>query len=79
MHLEAASGGMVAVAETSERQYWLQCSASALVNNMTRCQLCQQVRPTKSVTFDRNVGMLVLRRMYRFSGQICKACTRQKF
>lgn len=53
--------------------------ASAVINGMGRCQLCQQMRPTRSVTFNRNVGMLVLRRMYKFTGQLCKTCIRRKF
>ena len=54
-------------------------SASAALNNMVRCQLCQQMRATRNVTFNRNVGMLVLRRRYSVRGQFCKTCIGRKF
>jgi len=54
-------------------------SSSDVLNAMGRCQLCHQVRVTKPVTFNRNVGMLVLRRLYSVRGEFCKTCIRSKF
>ena len=44
-----------------------------------RCQLCQQMRATRSVTFHRNVGMLVARRSYSVKGELCKSCIHKRF
>jgi hypothetical protein len=54
-------------------------SATASVNSIARCQLCQQMRATRSVSFHRNVGMLVARRMYSVNGELCRPCIHEKF
>jgi hypothetical protein len=52
---------------------------SASVDGIGRCQLCQQMRTTKSISFHRNVGMLVACRTYSMSGELCKSCIHKKF
>ncbi|HXX19297.1 MAG TPA: hypothetical protein VEJ46_07830 [Candidatus Acidoferrum sp.] len=54
-------------------------SATASLGTIGRCQLCQQMRATKSVTFHRNIGMLVARRTRSISGELCKSCIHRKF
>jgi hypothetical protein len=53
-------------------------AASASINSMGRCQLCQQMRATRSVSFHRNVGMLVARKKYSINGELCKPCIHRK-
>lgn len=52
---------------------------SGALNSMGRCQLCQQMRATRSVTFHRNIGMFVMRRGYSVKGELCKSCIHRKF
>jgi hypothetical protein len=37
------------------------------------------MRPTKSVTFRRNVGMLFARRTYTIQGDLCRSCLHKSF
>jgi len=46
---------------------------------MQACQSCRNVRLTTSVSFRRNVGMLVFRRTYKIQGFLCKSCVRKFF
>lgn len=46
---------------------------------MNRCQGCGQMRVTRVVSFYRNVGMLLARRTYSLSGELCKSCIHRKF
>jgi len=54
-------------------------AAAPALGAIGRCQLCQQMRATRSVTFHRNVGMLVARRSYSVKGDFCKSCIHKKF
>jgi hypothetical protein len=44
-----------------------------------RCQHCGNMRQTAHVIFQRNVGMLVIRRSYKLQGNFCKSCVRKSF
>jgi hypothetical protein len=44
-----------------------------------RCQACGNMRPTKYVTFYRNVGMLLARRTYTINGEMCRPCIHKGF
>jgi len=46
---------------------------------MGRCQLCQQMRATRNVSFHRNVGMFVARRLHSTNGELCRSCIHKKF
>ena len=39
-----------------------------------KCQVCGSMRQTAPVTFNRNIGMIVLRQTRRISGNMCKTC-----
>ena len=39
-----------------------------------RCQVCGNMRQTSPVTFNRNIGMIVLRQTRSISGNMCKTC-----
>jgi hypothetical protein len=54
-------------------------STVAPLNAMGRCQLCQQMRAVRNVSFHRNVGMLVRRRMHSIHADLCKTCIHRKF
>jgi len=54
-------------------------AAASPLSALGRCRLCQQMRATRSVTFHRNVGMLVARRQYSVKGDFCKSCIHRKF
>jgi hypothetical protein len=54
-------------------------STTAAINAMTRCEICQQMRGTRMVSFHRNVGMIVTRRLYSMNLQLCRACIHRKF
>ena len=54
-------------------------AAASPLGAIGRCQLCQQMRATRDVTFHRNVGMLVARRSYSVKGDFCKSCIHEKF
>jgi hypothetical protein len=45
----------------------------------TRCQMCGNMRPTKSVTLRRNVGMLFARRTYKIQGDRCRSCIHKAY
>jgi len=49
------------------------------VNSIGRCQVCGSVRQTSSVTFHRNIGMLVVRQTRSIQGNMCKICVGKKF
>ncbi len=44
-----------------------------------RCQACGNMRQTKYVSFQRNVGMLLARRTYTVRGDMCKACIHKRY
>ena len=43
-------------------------------NAIGRCQVCGSMRQTAPVTFNRNIGMIVLRQTRSISGNMCKTC-----
>jgi len=47
--------------------------------SMQRCQLCGGIGLTQPVTFRRNVGMVLARRTYKISGNLCKGCIHQQY
>jgi hypothetical protein len=46
---------------------------------LQRCQRCGSMRATAHVNFQRNLGMLFIRRTYRLDGNLCKSCIRKHF
>lgn len=54
-------------------------SASRPLNLIRRCQVCQQMRATRTIWFYRNVGMLFARRTYKLNADLCKPCIHKKF
>jgi hypothetical protein len=46
---------------------------------MGRCQVCGNVRLTSPVTFQHNIGMIVLRQTRSIRGNMCKTCMRSKY
>ncbi|HXX45538.1 MAG TPA: hypothetical protein VEJ38_12475 [Candidatus Acidoferrales bacterium] len=54
-------------------------AAAPPLGEFRRCQLCKQMRATTSVTFHRNVGMLVTRRGFSVTGKLCRSCIHRKF
>jgi hypothetical protein len=48
--------------------------APSPVNTMGHCQSCKNMRQLQSVTYFRNVGMLVARRTVTVKGDLCRSC-----
>lgn len=46
----------------------------AAPSTIGRCQVCGNMRQTSPVTFNRNIGMIVLRQTRSISGNMCKTC-----
>jgi hypothetical protein len=49
-------------------------NAAQPANAIGRCQVCGSMRQTAPVTFNRNIGMIVLRQTRSISGNMCKTC-----
>ncbi len=43
------------------------------------CQMCRRDVPTKFVTLQQNIGMLVARQLRTVRGNLCKRCIRKQF
>src|SRR5262249_19128076 len=43
------------------------------------CQSCRQILRTKLVSFQRNVGMIFMRRTYKLTGNLCESCIHKHF
>jgi len=52
---------------------------NAPVSEFSRCQICKEMRATRTVSFYRNVGMLVARRQVSMTANLCKTCMGRKF
>ena len=46
---------------------------------MGRCQICGNMRQTSQVTFNHNIGMVILRQTRTIQGSMCKTCMRSKY
>ena len=44
-----------------------------------QCQVCGNMRQTSPVTFQRNIGMIVLRQTKSIQGNMCKTCMSSKY
>ena len=49
-------------------------NAAQPANAIGRCQVRGSMRQTAPVTFNRNIGMIVLRQTRSISGNMCKTC-----
>ncbi len=49
------------------------------LNALGHCQFCGQMRQTSPVTFQRNIGMLVMRQTKSLKGNLCKTCVKKNF
>jgi hypothetical protein len=54
-------------------------SAANPAGVMARCQVCGNVRQTSTVTFQHNIGMIVLRQTRSIQANMCKTCMRSKY
>lgn len=54
-------------------------SDSSQLNAIGSCQVCGNMRHTRSVAFYRNVGMLLMRRTYTVKGELCRPCIHKYF
>lgn len=54
-------------------------AAAPTLSASGRCWLCQQMRATRKVTFHRTAGMLVIRRGYSRTGELCRSCIHRKY
>jgi hypothetical protein len=52
---------------------------SEMVGSMKPCQLCRSMRTTQSVTFHRNIGMLVARQTRSIKADMCKTCMSKNY
>lgn len=46
---------------------------------MGQCQSCGGIRMTSTVTFHRNIGMLLARQTIRLQANLCKTCMGKKY
>ena len=46
---------------------------------MRACQMCKQMRSVATISFHRNVGMVVARRTYTLRGELCKSCMNRAY
>jgi len=53
--------------------------APSPVSEFSRCQICNEMRATATVSFYRNIGMLVARRQVSMTRNLCKTCMGRKF
>jgi len=53
--------------------------AAAVIGAMSRCQACNEMRVTRTVSFYRNIGMLVARRQVTLTANLCKTCMGRKY
>ena len=54
-------------------------SLSNVVGSMKPCQLCRNIRPTRSVTFRRNIGMVVVHQTRTLRADMCKTCMTKNY
>ncbi len=54
-------------------------AATASATQMARCGSCGNVRQVVPVTYNHNIGMLVLRRTVTLKGFLCKSCVHKHF
>lgn len=44
-----------------------------------QCSVCSEYAPTKYYEYNRNVGMIVLRKRYFIQGEMCEKCSSKNF
>lgn len=49
------------------------------VNSLGRCQVCGSMRQTSDVTYQRNIGMLVVRQTRTIRANMCKSCVHKHY